>query len=286
MFQQNRRYIFLWISIFVYVATLPYAIIIFNYLESLLTLPVLKLIPVLVIGFIGFLYTSYCYQRNVGYHFLSFILPSVLLLIGVVVLEKNTIKYLHIPEYLFLTYLIYIALPARTTDDKVRNVILSAICSCLFGLVDEVHHGIHPLRYFGWKDMLINSVGSCIGLLLINSLCVESNLVGSIRVMEVKLKQLYKISQWPVLGLAISMVIAGSSLFMLFQYVAAMGFMSSYPFILNLLNVMCVIASAFMVKRLALQSIDDKIVLILPITIMGVLHALIVMAFFMAIEFK
>jgi len=99
MIEYKIKNVFLWGIIFLYVAVLPYAIILFNYLESLLTLPVLKLIPVLVIGFIGFLYTSYCYQRNVSYHFLSFILPSVLLLIGVVVLEKNTIKYLHIIKF-------------------------------------------------------------------------------------------------------------------------------------------------------------------------------------------
>jgi len=286
MIEYKIKNVFLWGIIFLYVAVLPYAIILFNYLESLLTLPALKIIPLIVIMFIGVSYVFYCRSKENGYYFKSFILPSILFLSGVVVLEKNTIKYLHIPEYLFLTWLIYFALPEKNDQAKIRNATLAFFSACLLGLVDEVHHGIHPARYFGWKDMIINAVGALIGLLLINIVFIGRSLIYLIRDIPNQLDFLRKYLRWQSLFLSLSLLIAGCSLFALFEVAEVNDFNACYPIVLYWLNLLCIISSIVICQKLVCHAAAETVILLLPIIILCVLHALIVYSYFMSVDFQ
>ena len=160
----NHRVRFLlWLIIAIYVLSLPYAIVLFRILENLLTLAVVKILPIILLLISCLVYVRYCRERKKGYHIVEFVGPSAALLIGVFVLESNPIKYIHIPEYALLTWLIYLAI--NRENGSLVMIVASAIYASALGVFDEIHHGINPERYFGWKDMVINSVGSAIGAL-------------------------------------------------------------------------------------------------------------------------
>ena len=74
-------------------------------------------------------------------------------------------KYCHIPLYAVLVCLIFFAV--KKGDNEFPVILASACYASMLGVLDEVHHGIHAERYFGWKDMVINLIGSAIGAILI-----------------------------------------------------------------------------------------------------------------------
>jgi hypothetical protein len=78
-------------------------------------------------------------------------------------LEANPNKYIHIPEYVLMAWLLY---QAMIIDYKGRGILLLVfICAAMLGVVDELLQGIHPQRTYGWKDMIINAASSFIGIL-------------------------------------------------------------------------------------------------------------------------
>ena len=44
----------------------------------------------------------------------------------------------------------------------------SFVLSSISEVVDEMQQGLYPDRYYGWKDMVINSSGVLLGVFLIN----------------------------------------------------------------------------------------------------------------------
>ena len=80
-------------------------------------------------------------------------------------LEPNPNKHIHIPQYVVMTWLL---LAALSRDYKGKGLLLLIfICASLLGVVDELEQGIHPARFYGWSDMLVNSSSAVIGVLTI-----------------------------------------------------------------------------------------------------------------------
>lgn len=52
---------------------------------------------------------------------------------------------------------------------------LIVICASLLGIIDEIMQGIHPMRAFGLRDMVVNSASSFIGALTIVGLRKEAD---------------------------------------------------------------------------------------------------------------
>ena len=50
----------------------------------------------------------------------------------------------------------------------------SFVLSCISEVVDEMQQGLYPDRYYGWKDMVINSSGVLLGVVLINAMTAPS----------------------------------------------------------------------------------------------------------------
>lgn len=270
----------IWIVIALYVAALPYAIIIFNLLMNLLTLPVVKVIPIVIILGGGLYYSILCRKNNTGYYIKSFIIPTVLLLASVFIIESNPIKYLHIPEYAILTFLIYLALPRQNNQPI---IIIAAIYACLFGFIDEVHHGIHPDRYFGWKDMYINGAGGTIGALFLNT-----RMRSSAKAFHSPSKAFLQF-QVQSLVLLFSTLIAVYSLFQLFAAAQQTTLLSVYPFYLFLINLAIVGLSLALITRTYNQIYDNEgyeVYIFLPTLTFSVLHALIVFAYVSGIHFE
>ena len=50
----------------------------------------------------------------------------------------------------------------------------SFVLSSISEVVDEMQQGLYPDRYYGWKDMVINSSGVLLGIVLINAMTSPS----------------------------------------------------------------------------------------------------------------
>ncbi len=156
---------FLWACIIAYMAALPHLIIVFNFILGSIPLPVIKALPAISLVLGGLAYLGLSRMRGKGYGLGTFILPALILIAGVFVLEQNPIKHIHIPLYALLVGLIYLAL--RREGARFPVLLAAFIYASILGVFDEVHHGLHPERYFGWKDMVINAAGAGIGGLFI-----------------------------------------------------------------------------------------------------------------------
>lgn len=161
MTQKHYTSLALWLAIFALVATLPYAILPLNWLLNHLSVASTRTVIAGAVV-ITLLLLLFVLGRRAGYSSLiSTIWIPIAACLSVVWVESNTIKYSHIPQYFLLCVLIFLAVKNQTETSS--SIALAFLCSVLFGIFDEVHQGIHPARYFGWRDMWINSCGALIG---------------------------------------------------------------------------------------------------------------------------
>ena len=87
---------------------------------------------------------------------------SVIIWSAVTLFEENSSKYIHIPEYMVLSILVYVALSVDYSGSGI--LLLTFVLSSILGFVDEMQQGLYPDRYYGWKDMVINSSGVLLGV--------------------------------------------------------------------------------------------------------------------------
>ena len=77
-------------------------------------------------------------------------------------LQPNPNKYIHIPEYVVMSWILFEAL---SLDYKCKGIFyLVFICAASLGVVDEMMQGILPGRFYGWRDMIMNSAAAVIGI--------------------------------------------------------------------------------------------------------------------------
>lgn len=274
--RKSERFL-LWLFVALYVLALPYAIILFDYLRRLLTLPVVKVLPFALLGLISMGYLWFCRSRNRGYELARFVAPVALLLALVYLIESNPIKYIHVPEYVILTLLTYFAI---NRFSNISTIVAAVIYSCMLGVFDEIHHGIHPSRYFGWTDMVINSVGSVIGGL---SLCIFST---------VNPPQKACCSAAGIVGgpcsvpmLIGSLVVALVSVIVLFDVTQSEIFTSTYPVILVFFNCLSIVV-CLVVAFVSFQDTDVELILFFPPLILAAIQGLIIFAFLQEIRFQ
>jgi len=152
---------------------LPYAVHVFNFLRNVLTLNVVKTLPLIFLLLASLIYVRTCRLQKTGFRVWSFVAPTFILLCAVVALESNPIKYAHIPQFVALVFLLFIAL--NRSGLGFSMVAPAVFYAAAIGLLDEVHHGLHPERYFGWRDMIINACGAIIGGLVIHTFYIRPN---------------------------------------------------------------------------------------------------------------
>lgn len=250
--------IFLWVFIIVYIAFLPHLIIVFNFILGFLPLPIIRTLPtvVLILGAAGYL--GLCHLKGRGYGLTTFIIPSLLLIVGAYGLVSNPVKQIHIPLYAFLTVLIYGAI--RRQNNLFAIIIASACYASMIGVLDEVHHGIHPERYFGWQDMVINAAGAIIGALLIITLKnIRSEKPFDLKAMD-------KLFWAQLTALVLSLIITTLSVIYLFD-VAKNDFNTAYPtalFVTNVISIiLCLSIAGFSLPKLR-TSLTVELLLFFP----------------------
>jgi VanZ family protein len=69
-----------------------------------------------------------------------------------------------VAEYIILSFLVRYALSYRL--EGLRLTLFTALVTALYGVHDEMLQGLHPLRYHGWRDIIVNSVAGLSGAML------------------------------------------------------------------------------------------------------------------------
>ena len=271
---------FLWVCIIAYMAALPHLIIVFKFILGLIPLDVIKALPAISLGAGALAYLGFCRIKGRGYGITTFIIPATLLIAGVLWLERNPIKHVHIPLYAVLVGLIYFAL--RRADKRFPVLIASFIYAAILGVFDEIHHGIHPERYFGWKDMVINAAGTGIGgLFIANIHTIKPRRLFNLRAVD------------KVFWVQLAMILLGAlitilSVVTLFDVVQN-GFKAAYPtslFIANIVAIILCIAIAFISLPKLKTRLEVELLLFFPALILISIQMLICVGYVQNIAFQ
>ena len=74
------------------------------------------------------------------------------------------IKRIHVAEYIVLSFLVRYTLSHRLQGASLT--LFTALVTILLGVHDEMMQGIHSLRYYGWRDIIVNGMAGLSGSLL------------------------------------------------------------------------------------------------------------------------
>ncbi|MBT8370308.1 MAG: VanZ family protein [Deltaproteobacteria bacterium] len=161
--RHRLRRISLWTAAALYTAALPYMILGFRAIDQHFSPQIAANVPLFIIILLAVFYAIACVRKNMAVRGVIILAASGLIVFFVMRFESNPNKYIHIPEYILMTWILYQAL---VLDYKGRGImLLILICATMLGIVDELLQGIHPQRTFGWKDMIIDTASSFIGIL-------------------------------------------------------------------------------------------------------------------------
>jgi len=82
------------------------------------------------------------------------------------------IKRVHVAEYIVLSFLVRYTLSHRLQG--LNLTLFTALVTLFFGIHDEMLQGLHSLRYYGWRDIIVNGTAGLSGSLLGHGLlCFE-----------------------------------------------------------------------------------------------------------------
>ena len=107
----------------------------------------------------GWLFISY---RSKFFPFLIGV--SAIFIINFIIYQflPNPYEYTHLPEYAILGFLLAKALIKNTKDPYLKSFLYATF----IGIFDELYQGILPNRSFAWYDIILNAMGSVVGLLV------------------------------------------------------------------------------------------------------------------------
>lgn len=152
----------------VYTFLLPDVILIYRAIEARFGQEAAGRIPlaVIVLAGLGYAAAILISRRHPGN--MLFLLSCAMIAVMIIGLEPNPNKHIHIPEYMVLAWLLYAVL---SKDYRGAGLlVLVFVCASMLGVVDELEQGIHPKRFYGWSDMLVNSASALMGVFTIMGL--------------------------------------------------------------------------------------------------------------------
>ncbi|MBW1780065.1 MAG: VanZ family protein [Deltaproteobacteria bacterium] len=167
------RRIVLWSSVAVYTFALPYAIVVYQSIETQFSREIAGKVPLIMILVLGSAYLFLGFMTKRGIRFLGRLVPCAIIAFTLISLESNPNKQIHIPEYILMSWLVFQAL---APDYRGKGIlILVFLISSMLGVVDELMQGVHPTRFFGWWDMIINSASAGMGVILLTGFRDEAD---------------------------------------------------------------------------------------------------------------
>jgi hypothetical protein len=160
--------IVLWLLIAVYTYNLPNARVVYNFLVETIGQELTGKVPLVLVATTGLIYTALLLVSRRSLKNLLFLIPCGIIAFLIITLEPNPNKHIHIPEYVLMAWLLFAVL---SMDYKTADLfILIFLLTSLLGVVDELEQGVHPARFYGWSDMLVNSASAIIGVFTIMGL--------------------------------------------------------------------------------------------------------------------
>ncbi len=289
------KILFNWGIVVAYTILLPYIIIPYRFLSSRLPADIMASIPLMCILAFTIIYII-AFIRKVSFRrFLktatTTIVPSVIIVFFIVQLVSNPNKHIHIPEYIVMTWLLYQALVTHYRGKGFYLLIL--ISASLLGIIEEIEQGLHPSRFYGLTDMLVNTASSIIGVLTLIGLRKPPQPGPGWTHQLMKLK-------YGGLVLIFGVFVSASACFYLFKVQSALDFWNTYPIWLLAGNaiylfVAFVLFIIYLSKfyRMADQSpqvsSSDTAPLLWNLVLMGILfflNSLVIIVAFSNIQFK
>jgi hypothetical protein len=159
----HRQRFFLWSTVVLYTACLPYVIFAYRSIVKQFSPQMAGRVPLFIIIAFAAIYTIICIKKKRTARCPIVLAVSGIIVIFVMNFEANANKYIHIPEYVLMSWILYHAL---ALDYKGSGILLLVfICAAMLGVVDEIMQGMHPQRTYGWTDMIIDAASSFIGCL-------------------------------------------------------------------------------------------------------------------------
>ena len=163
----NSRAI-LWVLIAFYTYILPNFRIIYNSIVSSFGQAVAGKVPLVFVLIIGMAYVIALFRTHKSLKNLLYLVPAAVIAATIMVLQPNPNKHIHIPQYVLMAWLLFAVL---SKDIKGKELfILIFLLGSVLGVVDELEQGVHPTRFYGWSDMLVNSASTLIGVFTIMGL--------------------------------------------------------------------------------------------------------------------
>lgn len=137
-----------------------------------------KILPIIVTLVVLLVVSFYFIKRvNRGYRikFVFLGLGIVSAFLALAIPDPHVpIKRIHVAEYIILSFLVRYALSYRL--EGLRLTLFTVLVTALYGVHDEMLQGLHSLRYYGWRDIIVNSVAGLSGAMLGHGLvCFEAN---------------------------------------------------------------------------------------------------------------
>jgi len=219
-FSETAKSIIFWVLVAGYTYILPNFRIIYEAILNTYGVEVVGKVPLVIVAAFGAAYVLATLRTSKSLKNLLFLLPAALIAYIIMRLEPNPNKHIHIPQYVVMTWLL---LAALSRDYKGKGLLLLIfICASLLGVVDELEQGIHPARFYGWSDMLVNSSSAVIGVLTILGLKPQKEGDWSWTGHLKEHKVLFGVGAFGLAG-------AGLMCFFLFRVQAAEMFRGVYP---------------------------------------------------------
>jgi hypothetical protein len=159
----HLRRIILWVTVILYTAALPYVIFVFRAITRHFSASTAGNVPLIIIILMAVPYAITVVRRKGFGRCIIILAVSAVIIFSIMAFENNANKYIHIPEYVLMAWLLS---QAMIVDYKGRGILLLVfICASMLGVVDELLQGIHLQRTYGWKDMIIDAASGFIGIL-------------------------------------------------------------------------------------------------------------------------
>ncbi len=152
----------MWALVAAYTLVLPHVILIYNEIAKHFSSEIAGKVSIALIILLGIAYFLAVLVLKKGVKALALLIPCAIIVWVFISIESNPNKYIHIPEYIIMTWLLFEVLALDYKDKGI--FVLVFICAALLGIVDEIMQGIIPNRYYGWQDMIMNSAASLMGV--------------------------------------------------------------------------------------------------------------------------
>ena len=160
--------VILWILIAAYTYILPEFRAIYNFIVNNYGQSVAGRVPLVLVVILGVAYIVVSRRSKKGFMNLLYLVPGAVIAYIIMTVEPNPNKHIHIPQYTLMAWLLYAVLSKDIRGNSI--FILVYIYASMLGVVDELEQGVHPARFYGWSDMIVNTSSAIIGIFTIMGL--------------------------------------------------------------------------------------------------------------------